>query len=209
MDLMPPSGSKILVTTSGADTVVTIPQGSGGPMRYFGGLFLLFWLGGWLVGGGAAASKLWSGGLESVAANGFLVVWLGLWMLGAAWAIFVLYRLFRPSIAESLRLMPDGIAYDSGVPPLQMSSFSQTNQREAWKSLFSKRLRVELDRGQLQSLRLRETDSGNRLTIDANAARLDVARSANEVEREWLYQVLAGRYLKSPAPRNAPVGKRT
>jgi hypothetical protein len=209
MDLMPPSGSKILVTTSGADTVVTIPQGSGGPMRYFGGLFLLFWLGGWLVGGGMAASKLWSGGLESVAANGFLVVWFGLWALGAAWAIFVLYRLFRPSVAESLRLMPDGVAYDSGAPPLQMSSFSQTNQREAWKSLFSKRLRVELDRGQLQSLRLRETDSGNRLTVDANAARLDVARSVSEVEREWLYQLLASRYLKSPAPGHAAVGKRT
>ena len=209
MDLMPPNGSKILVTTSGADTVVTIPQGSGGPMRYFAGLFLLFWLGGWLVGGGMAASKLWSGGLESVAANGFLVLWLGLWALGAAWAIFVLYRLFRPAVAESLRLMPDGVAYDSGVPPLQMSFFNQTNQREAWKGLFSKRLRVELDRRQLQSLRLRDTDSGNRLTIDANAARLDVARSASEVEREWLYQLLAGRYLKSPAPGSASVGKRT
>jgi hypothetical protein len=208
MDLMPPSGSKILVTTSGADTVITIPQGSGGPMRYFAGLFLLFWLGGWLVGGGMAASKLWSGGLESVAANGFLVVWLGLWALGAAWAIFVLYRLFRPSVAESLRLMPDGVAYDSGVPPLQMNFFGQTDQREAWKSLFSKRLRVELDRLQLQSLRLRETDAGNRLTVDANAARLDVARSVSEVEREWLYQLLAGRYLKSPAPGSAPAARR-
>lgn len=209
MDLMPPSGSKILVTTSGADTVITIPQGSGGPMRYFAGLFLLFWLGGWLVGGGMAVSKLWSGGLESVAANSFLVLWLGLWALGAAWAIFVLYRLFRPSVAESLRLMPDGVAYDSGVPPLQMNFFGQTNQREAWKNLFSKRLHVELDRQQLQSLRLRETDSGNRLTMDANAARLDAARSVSEVEREWLYQLLAGRYLKSSASGGAPVGKRT
>jgi hypothetical protein len=208
MNPMPPSGSKILVTTSGADHVITIPQGSGGPMRYFGGLFLLFWLGGWLVGGGMAASRLWSGGLESVAANGFLVVWLGFWTLGAAWAFFVLYRLFRPSVAESLRLMPVGVAYDSGVPPLQMNFFGQTNQREAWKSLFSKRLRLEFDRRQLQSLRLRETDSGNRLTIDANATRLDVARSVSEVEREWLYQLLAGRYLKSPAPSSAPAARR-
>ena len=209
MDVMPPSGSKILVTTSGADTVITIPQGSGGPMRYFAGLFLLFWLGLWFVGGGAAASKLWSGGLESAAANGFLVVWLGAWALGAAWAIFVLYKLFRPSVPESLRLMPDGVVYDSGAPPLQMNFFSYADHREHWKSLFSKRLRVELNREQLQSLRLRETDAGNRLTIDANAARLDLARSASEVEREWLYQLLAGRYLKSPAPGSAPVGKRT
>jgi len=176
-------------------------------MRYFAGLFLLFWLGGWLVGGGMAASKLWSGGLESVAANGFLVVWLGLWALGAAWAIFVLYRLFRPSVAESLRLMPDGVAYDAGVPPLQWN-FGQANQGEAWKSLFPKRLRVALDRRQLQSLRLRDTDSGNRLTIDADAARLDVARSVSEVEREWLYHLLASGYLKSPVPSGASVGRR-
>ena len=207
MNPMPPSGSKIVVTTSGADTVVTIPQGSGGPMRYFAGLFLLFWLALWTVGGGSAASKLWSGGVESVAANGFLVVWLGLWALGEAWAIFVLYRLFRPSVAESLRLMPDSVAYDSGVAPLQWN-FGQANQGEAWKSLFPKRLRVALDRRQLQSLGLRETDSGNRLTVDADAARLDIARSVSEVEREWLYHQLAGRYLKSPVPSGVPIGKR-
>src|SRR5262249_111526 len=62
MDLMPPSGSKILVTTSGADPVITIPQGSGGPMRYFVGLFLLFWLGGRFAGFSSSAAKLWSGG---------------------------------------------------------------------------------------------------------------------------------------------------
>ena len=208
MDLMPPSGSKILVTESGADSVITIPQGSGGPVRYFVGLFLLFWLGGWVAGFGAVTSKLWSGGLESLAANGVLVLWLGGWTLAGAFAMFYLYKIFRPSVPESLRLMPDSIAYDSGVPPFQLS-FSQTNQKEVWKNLFSKRLRVELDRQQLQSLRLRETDSGNRLTMDANTARLDVARSVGDVEREWLYQLLAGRYLKSSAPGSAPVGKRT
>jgi hypothetical protein len=208
MNLMPPSGLKILVTTSGADSIIAIPQGSGGPMRYFAGLFLLFWLGGWLAGFRAAASKLWSGGVESVAANGFLIFWLGAWTLAGAFAIFALYKLFRPSVPESLRLMPDGVAYDSGVPPFQLN-YSRRDQSEAWKSLFSKRLRVELDREQLQSLRLRETDSGNRLTIDANAVHLDVARSVSEVEREWLYQLLAGRYLKSLASGNAPVRKRS
>ena len=85
MDLMPPSGSKILVTESGADSVITIPQGSGGPVRYFVGLFLLFWLGGWVAGFGAVTSKLWSGGLESLAANGVLV--LLAWRLDVGWRI--------------------------------------------------------------------------------------------------------------------------
>jgi hypothetical protein len=207
MNLMPPSGSKILVTTSGADSVITIPQASGGPMRFFAGLFVLFWLGGWFAGFSSAASKLWSGGLESLAANSFLVFWIGAWTLAGASAIFVLYKMFRPSVPESLRLMPDGVAYDSGVPPFQLS-FGQANQKETWKSLLSRRLCLDLDQRQLQSLRLRETESGNRLTIDANTVRLDVARSVGDVEREWLCQLLAGRYLKSPVPSSAPAGRR-
>jgi hypothetical protein len=46
----------------------------------------------------------------------------------------------------------------------------------------------------LQSLRLRETDTGNRLTIDVDAARLDLASAASEVDREWLAGVLTRRY---------------
>jgi hypothetical protein len=51
-----------------------------------------------------------------------------------------------------------------------------------------------VSRQQLQSLHLRETDSGNRLTVDAGATRLDIAQNANEIEREWLYQSLTKRY---------------
>ena len=73
--------------------------------------------------------------------------------------------------------------------------------------MFPKRTRLELDRHTLQSLRLRETDGGNRLTVDAGAQRLDLAGAATEVEREWLYRLLAKRYaLSVPAvPGNAVV----
>jgi hypothetical protein len=52
---------------------------------------------------------------------------------------------------------------------------------------------------------LRETESGNRLTIDVDAARLDIAATASEVEREWLARLLAQRYslpqaLAAPVP---------
>lgn len=64
----------------------------------------------------------------------------------------------------------------------------------SWKDLFPKRTIVELDGCKLATLRLRETDAGNRLTIDANASRLNLASTASEIDREWLYQVLAKRY---------------
>jgi uncharacterized protein YeaO (DUF488 family) len=64
----------------------------------------------------------------------------------------------------------------------------------SWKSIFSKRFRTELGRQQLQSLRLRETEAGNRLTIDLGAKRVELASQASEVEREWLARLLANRY---------------
>lgn len=102
--------------------------------------------------------------------------------------------------------MLQGVRYDSGIPPFQ-TSFGSMNQRE-WRSLFPKRSRVEIDRRQLQTLRLRETEAGNRLTVDAGAVRLDIAPSASEVEREWLHQVLAKRY-SLPSEAGAPTPRRS
>jgi hypothetical protein len=45
----------------------------------------------------------------------------------------------------------------------------------------------------LQALRLRETESGNRSTINVDARRFDIAAAASEVEREWLARLLARR----------------
>jgi hypothetical protein len=46
MNLQPPAGSKISIVTEGTDPTIIIPAATS-PMRYFTGLFLLFWLGGW------------------------------------------------------------------------------------------------------------------------------------------------------------------
>ena len=191
----PPSGSSISVTTDGANPLVVVPHGSGGLMRYFVGLFLLAWLGGWVVGFGGAVSAL-SSGRAPGGAQAFLAFWLAAWTLGGAMAMYWAYRLFRPSVPESLKLMPNGVIYDSGIPPPQ-AYFGHTSPKDAWKSMFPKRMRLELDRRSLQSLRLRETSDGNRLTVDADALRIDLAQSASEIEREWLYQFLAKRYSLS------------
>ena len=187
-----PGGSRIVVSTDGADTLIAVPHGNGGLMRYFMGLFLLAWLGGWALGWSSAALSLSSGAARG-GPNAFLAFWLVAWTLGGVMVMLWLYRLLRPSVAETLRLTPHSVMYDSGVPPPPTYS-SYTSRKEAWRSMFPKRTRVELDRRKLQTLRLRETNEGNRLTVDADALRLDIALSASEVEREWLYQLLAKRY---------------
>jgi hypothetical protein len=112
--------------------------------------------------------------------------------LAGRWAVYLAYRAFRRCVPESLRLMPNSPTYDCGIPPLQVHGY--TSRKDYWKSVFPKRTRVELDWRKLQSLHLRETNDGNRITVHADAVRLDIAQSASEIEREWLYQLLATRY---------------
>jgi hypothetical protein len=112
VNLEPPSGSKISVTTDGAHPLVVVPHARH-PIRHAVRLFFLVWLGGWLAGFASAVSKLWSGEAEA-----FLVVWLVAWTLIGAFAVYCAARAFRPSVPESLRLLPDSVTYDSGIPPL-------------------------------------------------------------------------------------------
>jgi hypothetical protein len=190
----PPSGSKISVTTDGADPVIVVPHGNVGVMRYFVGLFLLAWLGGWFAGFSNVVRMLSSGKVQAspFPAVVFAVFWLLGWTLAGAFAAYWAYRVVRPSVPESLRLMPNSVTYDSGIPPLRTYGYMSRN--DYWKSMFRNRTRVELDWQKLQSLRLRDTNDGNRLTVDAGALRIDIAQSASEIEREWLYQFLANRY---------------
>jgi hypothetical protein len=202
MDLNPPAGSKISIASDGADPTIIIPAASSST-RYLTGLFLLFWLGMWTIGFRDAGSKVISGN-----ANAFLIFWLAGWTVGGFFAMFSLYRIFRPSVPESLQLTRNSVTYDSGIAPLQFdSSWRYKKPKDSWSAIFPRRVRVDLDRRQLQSLRLRETESGNRLTIDVDALRLDIAPTSSEVEREWLARLLAQRYslpqvLATPAPAN-------
>jgi hypothetical protein len=177
----------------GTVDVIVVPYESS-PMRYGVAAFMVFWLGGWAFGWHSAASQVFSGN-----GNLFVLFWLGAWTVGGAAIIYTLYRMLRPIVSESFRLMPEGVRYDSGNPAVQMN-FGNTNQRPDWKSYFPKRVRIDIDRQQLQSLRLRQTVLGNRLTVDANISRLDLARDASEIEREWLYKIIAERYSLAPPP---------
>jgi hypothetical protein len=193
MNLTPPAGSTITVTTDSSDPVVTIPAGSGGISRFFVAAFILFWLGGWTMGFASAGRQVLSG-----SSNPFLIFWLGGWTIGGGFAAVFLYRLLRPSVPETLRVGVGGVTYDSGIPPFRTNYYYGSRQyvsrKDAWASMFPKRTVAAVDRRQMQTLRLRDTDEGNRLTVDAGAQRLDLARNASEVEREWLYRALADKY---------------
>jgi hypothetical protein len=189
MDMTPPEGSEISINYDDGDPTIIIPA-RGSASRYFGGVFLLFWLGGWAFGFKSASSQLMSG-----KGNLFIVFWLGGWTVGGILAALTAYRTLRPTVPETLQLKRGSVAYDSGIPPLEFNTYQRrTSTRDYWNSLLSRRNRADLNRLQLQTLRLRETESGNRLTIDIDARRIELASQAGEVEREWLARLLSKRY---------------
>ena len=89
---------------------------------------------------------------------------LVIWTLGAAFALYYTYRAFRPSVPESLRLMPDRVTYDSGIPPFSFRYV--TSQKDAWEQMFPKKTRTELDWRRLQSLRLARRLAGTGVTAN-------------------------------------------
>jgi hypothetical protein len=189
MDMNPPKGSQIAIRYDDLDPTIVIPA-KANALRYFGGLFLLFWLGGWALGFKSASTTLMEG-----KGGFFLVFWLGCWTVGGIIAALSAYRILRPTVPETLRLRRGSVEYDSGIPPLELFDYRRNiSFRDYWSAFLSRRVRASLDRQHLQTLRLRETETGNRLTIDLGAQRIELASQAGEVEREWLARQLARRY---------------
>lgn len=184
----PPVGSRIALLREGAAEVLRIPQKPKSLMAYFIAAFLLFWLGGWTMGFRTAAVQV-----MNKSDNAFLFFWLAGWTLGGVFVLYFLYRILRPSVPESFTLRSGGVRHDSGVSPFRMP-FNYMSQRDMWKILLGKRVITEFTTAELRTLKLRETDSGNRLTIDKNSERVELGIAASEVEREWLFGHLSNHY---------------
>lgn len=190
MTVKPPENSTISVVVDGRDQIVTIPYPKPPMFNYVAGLFVLCWLAGWAFGEIFAAYQLVTKPLGG--ATAFLAFWLCAWTVGGFFAMLTVRRIFQRSVPEVMRLDATGLAYDPGVPPFKMPIYRSA---ATWTSLFPKRTELRLDRMQLRSLRLREGDTGNRLTVDAGAQRVPLAVAATDVEREWLFKLLSDRYL--------------
>lgn len=188
-NMTPPEGSKIRVEMERCYEKLILTHGSGGVMRFLIAVFLLAWLGGWALGWIASVGILF----KEDGPGGFLVFWFAGWTIGGVCMIWFLSRILRSSVAEEIVLSNPTLIYDSGVPPFTIS-FNYRSQIEAWKKLFKRRRKIEFTPNEIQSLRLREIEPGNCLTIDKGIERFYIGTSLTEVEREWLFQVLSEKY---------------
>ena len=83
---------------------------------------------------------------------------------------------------EQLLMNKPYFSLDTGAPPLNI----MTNDKDVWKKIFFKRKRFQLDHKEMKTLALRETETGNKLTVDKDSDRLKLAKSVTEIEREWM-----------------------
>jgi hypothetical protein len=189
MTVKPPDNSTISVATNGRDQIISIPYPKLPFANYLAGVFVLCWLGGWAFGEIFVAYQLATKPIGG--ATAFLAFWLCAWTVGGIFAMLTVRRIFQRSVPERIKLDAAGFSYDPGVAPFKMPIYRTF---AAWPQLFLKRTERRFDRTQLKSLRLREGDTCNRLTVDAGAQRVELASAATDVEREWLFELLADRY---------------
>lgn len=185
-----PKGSKITIKNDEENPIISIPYASPSPIKYLMGIFLLFWLGGWMTSFVFAFRQVLSG-----QADAFLIFWLGGWTIGGIFAGFTLFRIFQPAVNATLTLSANCLYYDSGIPPFEFHM--NRYRRDAWKNFIPRRKKMDLTLSDLRTMRLRSTDTSNRLTIDVGVERLDIAGGVGEIEREWLYKTIRSYYRLS------------
>lgn len=181
-DSASPSSLPIVSCSDGA-LEITIPTrdppGSGLPTRIFTLLFMLAWCIGWFAG----AYREYHAA-DASSADRLMAVLMGL--LGLGFAGFMLVQVFRNGRAEVLRLYPDRIELQTGVPPV---GYGYSHPEQPPQARSSRQLSITREIVH-DTLRLRETSNSNRLTVDLDHERLDLARDATELQREWLHQLL-------------------
>lgn len=90
--------------------------------------------------------------------------------------------------AETFQIWSNGVVYDAGIPVLDGEDFPSSF----------------IERGSLSSLTLEEHPDGKRLTVMQGGQRVEIADSATEAERLWLYHQLREEFgLDAPQPTPA------
>ncbi|WP_417431874.1 hypothetical protein [Kiloniella sp.] len=130
----------------------------------------------------------------STNASPIFLIFFCLILIGKLYLILLFLRVMSPSTPEELILGPSYLIFDTGLPPFDLDELSRIKQTQM---LFQKRQKHTFSLDDITTLTLRNTENGNRLTIDQNGNRINLATAANEQEKKWLYN-----YLKDTYPIN-------
>ncbi len=191
MNPEPLPGSTIKIDRDIYSTTYSWQNGRAGILQYPVAIFMLFWLGGWTVGGFMAAKELLFGEKMPLFGKLFILFWLGAWAFGEAAVIYALYGIFKPRLPAKLQLSPGVIEYQTGTLPCNF--FDQTAYRQFGKrpKLFEGfRNKIYKFKPSENNLKLEYAGERQRLTFDIGVERVEIGQALSEPEREWLYNIL-------------------
>lgn len=185
-----PNETIIKIDQEGSFQKIIIPHQSCGFSRILFLLSLLFWLGGCLT--------IWFSKITLVfnTANPWnltTIFWVVGWVVVGGGGLLFLFRLIRPPVPEVIILGVPHLYYDSGIPTFYFN-FDSNSDNGFFDQLFFKRKRTVFNLDELETLNLNGGKTGKRLIIEKGKKKFEIAASASEVEKEWLFNTLKAKY---------------
>jgi len=190
MNLTPPAGSRIrIVGDDTAEPYLAIPAARNGDQLFT--TVLLFTVCVMMVSASLQMAPCFD---QRVYVNPQLVTFLGVVGLygGVILIGYLVYRIVHPGAPVHLHLQRDGLGLDSGFQRARVLPGAEIIGW--WSRCRGMRIGCKIDLAQTQSLRLRASFDGRRLTVDVDGQRIEIGRGVSEAEREWLAVILADRY---------------
>lgn len=181
-----PNSSQMAIQQADNEKITTIPLADNGSgiYKYLHAVLLILWLCAWAVMSLITVLRLFSGD-----ANFFLLFWFCAWLSGAIWPALIVYKIFRKPAPEKITINKDKLSYETIIAkdsPFFSMNYFMRKDLVPLQNVSLKAKKFEFSTTELRTLKLRETQEGNRLTIDKDNTRIDLAVGATELEREWL-----------------------
>ncbi len=144
------------------------------------------WLLVFLVGVLALLGGLTGGG----SGVGVALLLLVVWSIAGALLFYFVARRFRLAEPETLVLARRKLLYDSGSLPMCHSAAKQAfyygNPNEVFFRSWGKRVRIEIEKGELGVMSLERDNMQQHLTIQRGDQRIEIGPFLRWAEREWL-----------------------
>lgn len=98
------------------------------------------------------------------------------------------HRLLIKVTDLTIKITPNGLEYDSGIPPLFIGFGS--GYFDFWKSVFFKRQHIEFDSSEMKAIYLEEKKSQTFLVMLKKGKEIEIAKYITDQQKKDLYQLL-------------------
>ena len=98
------------------------------------------------------------------------------------------HRLLIKVMDLTIKITPNGLVYDSGIPPLFIGFGS--GYFDFWKSVFFKRQHIEFDSAEIKAIYLEEKKSQCCIMMMKRGKEIEIAKYITDQQKKDLYQLL-------------------